>query len=176
MGASEGNTEPSSVYDFTVKDIKGQDVALSKYRGHVVLIVNLASQCGFTESNYKQLAELHEKYAANDPPLSILGFPCNEFGSQEPGTNEEIENFARTQYNVKFDLFAKINVNGEDADPLWKYLKSKQGGTLTDGIKWNFTKFLINRDGIPVGRYGSTTEPRRIEGDIQKLLAGASRL
>ncbi|XP_064467757.1 uncharacterized protein LOC135378612 [Ornithodoros turicata] len=168
--------EASSVYDFTVRDIKDQDVSLSKYRGHVILIVNLASQCGFTDSNYKQLVELHEKYSSNKPPLSILGFPCNQFGAQEPATNEDIEKFAKSHYNVKFDLFAKININGDEAHPLWKYLKSKQAGTFTDEIKWNFTKFLINREGIPVGRYATTTEPKSIEKDIQALLGGASRL
>lgn len=176
MATGDKWKDACSIHDFVAEDIRGQEVPLSKYAGHVVLIVNLASQCGFTDSNYKQLQELHDKYASHNPPLSILGFPCNQFGSQEPGSNEEVAKFCSAKYNVKFDLFGKVDVNGDDAHPLWKYLKHKQGGTFGDRIKWNFTKFLVNKAGQPVARYAPTTEPNAIESDIKKLLAGASQL
>lgn len=176
MAADDDWKDACSIYSFVAEDIKGQTVSLSKYKGHVVLIVNVASQCGLTDTNYKQLSELHEKYSGNSPPLSILAFPCNQFGGQEPGTNREVELFSSSKYSVKFDMFSKVNVNGDDAHPLWKYLKYKQGGTLGDGIKWNFTKFLVNQEGQPVQRYSPTTDPASIEGDIVKLLGGAPRL
>lgn len=136
-----------SVYDFTVKDIKGEDVSLEKYKGFVLIIVNVASKCGYTSKHYKELAELDEKY--RDKGLRILGFPCNQFGGQEPGDAESICSFTAKK-NVKFDIFDKVDVNGNDAHPLWKYLKSKQGGLLIDSIKWNFTKFIVDKDGQPV--------------------------
>ncbi|EEC10032.1 CEBPA: CCAAT/enhancer-binding protein alpha, putative [Ixodes scapularis] len=135
MATGDKWKDACSIHDFVAEDIRGQEVPLSKYAGHVVLIVNVASQCGFTDSNYKQLQELHDKYASHNPPLSILGFPCNQFGSQEPGSNEEVAKFCSAKYNVKFDLFGKVDVNGDDAHPLWKYLKHKQGGTFGDRIK-----------------------------------------
>lgn len=176
MSSGENWKNACSIYDFDAEDITGRNVSLRKYAGHVVMIVNVASRCGFTESNYRQLQELHDKYASHDPPLSILAFPCNQFGSQEPGSNAEIAEFCESTYNVKFDMFGKVAVNGDGAHPLWKFLKERQGGTLGDSIKWNFTKFLMNKAGQPVGRYAPTTEPNAIEEDIKKLLAGASRL
>ncbi|XP_069681361.1 uncharacterized protein [Periplaneta americana] len=146
-----------SVYDFTVKDINGQDVSLGKYKGHVLLIVNVASQCGLTSTNYKELVELHDKYAESKG-LRILAFPCNQFGNQEPGNSKEILSFAKHQ-NVNFDMFEKIDVNGENAHPLYKYLKDKQGGFLGNAIKWNFTKFIVDKDGQPVERHGPNVDP-----------------
>lgn len=157
-----------SIYEFSVKDIDGNNVSLEKYRGHVVLILNVASKWGFTDKNYTQLQALHAKYAESKG-LRILGFPCNQFGSQEPGTEEEIKKFVTENYGVQFDMFSKINVNGGQADPLFKYLKHKQGGTLGDFIKWNFTKFLVNKEGIPVKRYAPNDEPNKIEKDFENL-------
>lgn len=156
-----------SIYDFSVKDIDGNEVSLEKYRNQVVLIVNVASKWGFTDKNYTQLQKLHEKYA-EEKGLRILGFPCNQFGSQEPGSEEEIKKFATERYGVKFDMFSKIEVNGNNAHPLYKYLKAKQGGTLGDFIKWNFTKFLVNKEGKPVKRYAPNTEPFSIEKDFSQ--------
>lgn len=158
----------SSIYDFTVKDIDGHDVSLEKYRGHVCLIVNVACKWGLTGKNYEQLQALYDEYAESKG-LRILAFPCNQFGGQEPGTNEEIKATVTEKYGVKFDMFAKIEVNGSGADPLWCYLKSKKGGTLGDFIKWNFSKFLINKEGIPVQRYAPTVEPFAMKKDIEKL-------
>lgn len=176
MSSGENWKDACSIYDFVAEDITGTNVSLRKYAGHVVMIVNVASRCGFTDTNYRQLQELHDKYASHDPPLSILAFPCNQFGSQEPGSNAEIADFCKSTYNVNFDMFGKVAVNGDNAHPLWKFLKLRQGGTLGDSIKWNFTKFLVNKAGQPVGRYSPTTEPNAIEQDIKKLLAGASHL
>lgn len=135
--------EAKSIYEFTANDIHGQPVSLEKYRGHVCIIVNVASQCGYTKNNYKELVDLHNEYSESKG-LKILAFPCNQFGGQEPGDAAEICSFVATK-NVKFDMFEKINVNGNNAHPLWKYLKHKQGGTLGDFIKWNFTKFIIDK-------------------------------
>jgi len=159
----------ASIYEFAAKDIDGNQVSLDKYRGHVVLIVNVPSQWGFTDKNYKQLQELHTKYAES-AGLRILAFPSNQFGNQEPGTDAEIKEFATGKYGAQFDLFSKINVNGNDAHPLWKYLKSKQAGFLFDAIKWNFTKFLVNKQGIPVARYAPNQEPMSFEKDIIREL------
>ncbi|KAK3792537.1 hypothetical protein RRG08_011988 [Elysia crispata] len=143
-----------SIYEFSALDIDGNNVSLEKYRGKVCLIVNLQA--------------LHAKYAGSG--LAILGFPCNQFGSQEPGTNEEIKKFAQDGFGVQFDMFAKIEVNGKNAHPLYKYLKKEQGGTFGDFIKWNFSKFLVNKEGKPVSRYAPNTEPNAIEKDFLKLL------
>lgn len=156
----------SSVYDFTVKDITGNDVSLEKYKGHVLLIVNIASLCGLTATNYKELVELDEKYRESHG-LRILAFPCNQFNGQEPGTSDDIVCFAKKQ-NAHFDLFEKVNVNGDDASPLWKYLKHKQGGTFGDFIKWNFTKFVVDKDGQPVERHSPTTEPHKLIANLEK--------
>jgi len=159
----------SSIYDFAVKDIDGNDVSLEKYKGHVCIIVNVASKWGVTTQNYQQLQALHDEFAESGG-LRILAFPCNQFGSQEPGTNAEIKEFVLTKYGVKFDLFSKIEVNGNSASPLWKYLKMKQGGTLGDFIKWNFTKFVIDKNGQPVQRYSTKTSPSAMKPDIEKYL------
>lgn len=145
-----------------------QEVDLSKYKGHVLIIVNVATYCGLTKANYKQLNELYDKY--KDQGLKILGFPCNQFNNQEPGCSVDIIEFLKKN-NVEWDVFSKIEVNGDGADPLYKWLKTKQKGILGfDGIKWNFSKFLINREGVPVNRYAPTTEPKDIEKDIKPLL------
>ncbi|XP_042398632.1 probable glutathione peroxidase 2 [Zingiber officinale] len=159
---------PKSIYDFTVKDMKENDVTLSSYRGKVLLIVNVASKCGLTHSNYKELNVVYEKY--KDQGFEILAFPCNQFMSQEPGSNEEIQEVACTIFKAEFPIFDKIEVNGKNAAPLYKFLKSQQGGILGDAIKWNFTKFLVNKNGKVVDRYAPTTSPLKIEKDIQKLL------
>lgn len=156
----------SSIYDFTVKDINGQDVSLDKYKGHVAVIVNVASKCGLTATNYRELAELDDKYAESKG-LRILAFPCNQFNGQEPGNSEEIVCFARSK-NAKFDMFEKIDVNGNNAHPLWKYLKRKQGGTLGDFIKWNFTKFIIDKNGQPVERHGPNVDPNKLVSNLEK--------
>ncbi|CAN6448913.1 unnamed protein product [Victoria cruziana] len=165
------NSSFSSIYDFTVKDIKGNDVNLATYRGNVLLIVNVASMCGLTNSNYKELNVLYEKYKSQG--FEILAFPCNQFGGQEPGSNEEITEVACTRFKAEFPIFDKVEVNGKDAAPVYKFLKSQKGGILGDGIKWNFTKFLVNKDGKVVERYAPTTSPMKIEKDILNLL-GAS--
>ncbi|EAY80636.1 hypothetical protein OsI_35816 [Oryza sativa Indica Group] len=159
---------PTSVHDISVKDIKGNDVKLSEYEGKVLLIVNVASKCGLTNSNYKELNVLYEKY--KEKGLEILAFPCNQFAGQEPGSNEEIEQTVCTRFKAEFPIFDKIDVNGKEAAPLYKFLKSQKGGFLGDGIKWNFTKFLVGKDGKVVERYAPTTSPLKIENDIQKLL------
>jgi glutathione peroxidase-family protein len=153
----------NTIYDYGVHDMNGNLVPLDRYRGQVVLIVNVASQCGFTDSNYKQLQELHSKY--HKQGLSILAFPCNQFGGQEPGTHTDIKEFLH-QKKIDFEVFAKVNVNGKDGHPLFLFLQNTLHGSLTNGIKWNFTKFLINRKGVPVDRYAPTTEPKDIEADI----------
>ncbi|KPI97739.1 Juvenile hormone epoxide hydrolase [Papilio xuthus] len=155
----------TSVHEFTVKDIYGETVKLDKYKGYVLVIVNIASQCGLTDTNYKQLNELHEKYATTKN-LRILAFPCNQFGKQEPGTSKDILNFAKEK-DVKFDLFEKIEVNGPNAHPLYKFLKKMQAGTFGDYIKWNFSKFIIDKNGVPVERLGPNVYPL----DMEPLLA-----
>lgn len=154
-------------YDYKVKNISGEDVSMSEYKGKVVLIVNTASKCGFTKQ-YEGLEELYEKY--KDQGFVILGFPCNQFGSQEPGGNEEIKNFCTSIFSVTFPMMSKIDVNGDDADPLYKFLKKEKGGILGDDIKWNFTKFLIDRDGNVVDRFASQKTPKALEKEVEKLL------
>ncbi len=157
-----------SIYDFNVKTIDGEEISMSKYKGKVLLIVNVASKCGFT-SQYEGLENLYEKYKNED--FMVLGFPSNQFANQEPQSNEKIKEFCSLTYEVKFDMFAKIDVNGENEAPLYKFLKSNQKGILgTEAIKWNFTKFLVDKDGTIVNRYGSTTTPESIETDVKKLL------
>jgi glutathione peroxidase len=158
----------SSVYDFTTKTLAGNDVNLAEYRGQVLLIVNTASKCGFTPQ-YEGLEKLYEDL--HPKGLTILGFPCNQFGSQEPGGADEIGQFCQVNYGVSFPMFGKIDVNGAQAHPLYKYLTHEKRGFLgTAGIKWNFTKFLIDRAGNVVARYGSTTKPEDLKGAIDKLL------
>jgi glutathione peroxidase len=158
----------ASIYDFTVKDIHGKDVKLDRYKGKALLIVNTASKCGFTPQ-YKGLEALYEKLSGKG--LEILGFPCNQFGAQEPGTEAEIESFCEVNYGVTFPMFAKIDVNGKGADPLYQYLKEAKPGLLgSEAIKWNFTKFLVDRKGNVVERYAPNAEPASIAPDIEKLL------
>ncbi len=157
-----------SVYDFSATRLDGREESLSAYRGKVLLIVNTASQCGFTPQ-YAGLQALYEKHAGEG--FAVLGFPCNQFGRQEPGTETEIGAFCDTNYRVTFPLFAKIEVNGETAHPLYKYLKDARPGLLgSEAIKWNFTKFLIGRDGEPVARYAPQTKPEELEAPIRELL------
>jgi len=156
------------VYDFEVKRLNGDSVKLDAYRGKVLLIVNTASQCGFTPQ-YSGLEELYGKFRARG--LEILGFPCNQFGKQEPGSSDEIAEFCRVNYGVTFPMFEKIDVNGKNAHPLYQYLKSEARGLLgSEPIKWNFTKFLVDRGGQVVARYGSAKKPAQIEADIERLL------
>lgn len=159
----------AGVYAFNVKDAEGKLVALKQYEGKVLLIVNVASKCGFT-SQYEGLQALHEKYAAQG--LVILGFPCNQFGSQEPGTNTEIQSFCKTTYGVTFPVMDKVEVNGDHADPFYIYLKSQASGFLgSAAIKWNFTKFLVDRHGKVVERFASATTPAALVKQLEKQLA-----
>jgi glutathione peroxidase len=158
----------TSIYDFHAQSLDGRDVALSDYKGSVLLIVNTASKCGLTPQ-YEGLEKLFEKYRALG--LVILGFPCNQFGSQEPGDENEIGAFCTKNYGVSFPMFAKIDVNGNGASPLYKFLKHEKPGVLgTEGIKWNFTKFLIDRKGNVVRRFAPATKPQDIEKPIAALL------
>jgi glutathione peroxidase len=158
----------SSLYDFSVQDIDAQPQSLRDYAGRVLLIVNTASKCGFTPQ-YKGLEALHRKYEAKG--LTVMGFPCDQFGHQEPGDEAEIKNFCSLNYDVRFPLFAKVEVNGKAAHPLFQYLKKEAKGILgSEAIKWNFTKFLIDRDGRVVRRYAPTDTPESIERDIVELL------
>lgn len=156
-----------SIYDFSVKDTKGNDVSLEPYKGKVLLIVNTATACGFTPQ-YKELQDLYLKY--KDKGFEILDFPCNQFGKQAPGSNEEIASFCEIKYKTTFRTFAKIDVNGKNADPLYVYLKQQEKGFLGEAIKWNFTKFLIDKEGNVVDRYAPITRPSKIEDQIAELL------
>lgn len=158
-----------TIYDFTVKDIDGKDVPLSTFKGKVLLIVNVASRCGLTTSNYTELSSVYEKY--KNQGLEILAFPCNQFGAQEPGSNPEIKQFACTRFKAEFPIFDKVDVNGPNTAPVYQFLKSSAGGFLGDLVKWNFEKFLVDKNGKVVERYPPTTSPLQIEKDIQKLLA-----
>uniref|UniRef100_A0A5S6QWP8 Glutathione peroxidase n=1 Tax=Trichuris muris TaxID=70415 RepID=A0A5S6QWP8_TRIMR len=160
--------EASSVYDFTAKDIDSNEVSMERYKGHVLVVVNVATECGYTKDNYEQLQQLYDRY--KDKGLRIAAFPCNQFGHQEPKSEPEIKKFATETHKVTFDLYSKVNVNGNDAHPLWSYLKEKQGGTLGSFIKWNFTKFLIDRAGQPVKRFGPNESAMSMEKDIVQLL------
>lgn len=158
--------EASSIYDFQARTIKGDIISLDQYKGHVCIIVNVASQCGYTKNNYAELVDLDEKYGESKG-LKILAFPCNQFGGQESGTNDEICSFVAAK-NVKFDMFDKVDVNGGNAHPLFTYLKHKQGGTLGDFIKWNFTKFIIDKNGQPMERHGPSTNPKDLVKNLEK--------
>ena len=157
-----------SIYDISVKAQDGTEVPLSDYEGKVLLVVNTATGCGFTPQ-YEGLEKLYEQYHSQG--LNILDFPCNQFGHQAPGTDEEITTFCQVHYNTTFPQFKKIDVNGPDEDPLYTYLKSHSKGFLGDKIKWNFTKFLVDRQGNVVARFAPTVKPEEIEGEIKKLLA-----
>ncbi|WP_061962622.1 glutathione peroxidase [Demequina flava] len=154
--------------DFTATTLDGSERALSDFAGEVVLVVNTASKCGFTPQ-YGGLEDLHKRYS--DSGFAVLGFPCNQFGHQEPGQSDEIVEFCDTTYGVTFPMFGKIDVNGKHAHPLYIWLKSEAGGTLGSAIKWNFTKFLVGRDGHVIARYGSNTEPEQIAADIDAALS-----
>ncbi len=159
---------PHSIYDFTVRRIDGQPLPLEEFRGHVLLVVNTASACGFTPQ-YAGLEALHRQYGPQG--LVVLGFPCNQFGAQEPGSHSEIETFCETRFGVSFPLMEKVDVNGEEALPLYRWLKSKAPGVLgTEGIKWNFTKFLIGRNGQVIRRYAPMAKPEQIAADIEAAL------
>lgn len=158
----------ATFYEHSVKTIDGREINLKDYEGKVVLVVNTASKCGFTPQ-YEGLERLYERY--KDRGLVILGFPCNQFGAQEPGNEAEIAQFCSLTYNVTFPMFAKVKVNGDDAHPLYQHLKSARPGLLgTEGIKWNFTKFLIDRSGAVVDRFAPQTKPEDLSAAIEKLL------
>ena len=158
----------NDIYGFSAQDFKGDEVNLSDYKGKVLLIVNTASACGFTPQ-YKGLQALHDKY--KDQGLEILAFPCNQFKEQEKGSNEEIKSFCDLNFNIKFPLFSKIDVNGDNAHPLYEYLKSEATGILgSKSIKWNFTKFLVNKEGKVVTRFAPVTKPASMESAITALL------
>ncbi|KAK8857672.1 hypothetical protein M9Y10_016079 [Tritrichomonas musculus] len=168
QAASENEAPHDSIYSFKVKDNKGEDFDFQTLQGKVLLIVNTASKCGFTPQ-YKDLEELYEKY--KDQGLVIIGFPCNQFLSQEPGSDEEIASFCSLNYGVSFPLMQKIDVNGANEAPIYKWLKEKAGGYFGSGIKWNFTKFLISRDGKKVIRYAPVTNPKSFEKEIEAFVA-----
>ncbi|MGC3977819.1 MAG: glutathione peroxidase [Paludibacteraceae bacterium] len=154
-------------YTFTAKTINGETVSMENYEGKVVLVVNTASKCGLTPQ-FEGLEALYKKY--KDQGLVILGFPCNQFAKQDPGTNEEIASFCQSNYGVTFPMFEKIDVNGKNTHPIYQYLKSALPGTLTDGIKWNFTKFLLDKNGNPVERFAPNVKPADLEQDVVALL------
>jgi glutathione peroxidase len=157
-----------NTYDFSAKTIDGVEQSLALYRGRPLIIVNVASKCGFTPQ-YAGLEALYKKY--HDGGLEVLGFPCDQFGHQEPGDEAEIKSFCALNYGVSFPLFAKVKVNGEEAHPLYTYLKSARPGLLgSEAIKWNFTKFLIGRDGVPIKRYAPTDKPESLESDVKAVL------
>jgi len=154
-------------YQFTAKSLQGKDILMETYKGKVILVVNTASKCGLTPQ-YEGLENLYKMYKDRD--FVILGFPCNQFGNQEPGTEKEISESCLVNYGVTFPMFSKIEVNGGGAHPIFKYLKSKLAGTFGKKIKWNFTKFLIDRNGVPVKRFSPTTVPEKLVSDLEKVL------
>ena len=160
-------TSAQIFYDFKALNMQDKEVSMSDYKGKVVLVVNTASKCGFTPQ-FAGLEELYKKY--KDQGLVILGFPCNQFGNQDPGTDEEIQSFCQVNYGVTFPMFSKVDVNGQNAHPIYKYLKNSISGAITDDIKWNFTKFLIDKTGKPIKRYGSNVKPADLEADILETL------
>ncbi len=157
----------AGVYDFTAQSLAGEDVPLAQFDGQVLLIVNTASACGFTPQ-YKGLEQLHRDFASRG--FAVLGFPCNQFGGQEPGDAKQIAEFCETKYDVTFPMFAKIDVNGSQAHPLFNHLKNAKSGLLGPSIKWNFTKFLVDRSGRATGRYAPTATPDGMRRDIEALL------
>jgi glutathione peroxidase len=157
----------SSFYQFSAISLQGKEISMDTYRGKVILVVNTASKCGFTPQ-LEGIEALYEKY--NDKGLVILGFPCNQFGNQEPGTEKDIAEGCVINYGVTFQMFSKIEVNGENTHPIYKYLKDSLGGFFGKNIKWNFTKFLIDSEGKPVKRFAPATKPEKLEKDIEKAL------
>jgi glutathione peroxidase len=157
-----------SIYDFKLKTIDGAETTLAEHRGKVMLMVNVASKCGFTPQ-YEGLEALYKKY--KDRGVVVLGFPCNQFGAQEPGDENEIKSFCSLTYNVSFPMYAKIDVNGDNTHPLYAFLKKEEKGIFgTEAIKWNFTKFLVGKDGQVVGRFAPQTTPAALEKEVEKLL------
>ena len=157
-----------SIYDYKVKDIDGNEVAMSAFKDKVLMIVNVASKCGFTPQ-YEGLQKLYDAY--KDQGLVVLGFPCNQFGAQEQGGEAEIKDFCETNFSISFPMFAKIDVNGDNAEPLFLFLQNAKKGFMNTGpIKWNFSKFVVDKEGNVVGRYGSLDDPAALEDDIKKLL------
>jgi len=157
-----------SIYDYKVKNIDGNEVVMSEFKDKVLMIVNVASKCGFTPQ-YQGLQKLYDAY--KDQGLVVLGFPCNQFGAQEQGGEAEIKDFCETNFSISFPMFAKIDVNGDNADPLFLFLQNAKKGFMDTGpIKWNFSKFVVDREGNVVGRYGSLDDPAALEDDIKKLL------
>ena len=161
----------STIYDFTAEHMDGTSQAFSEYEGKVLLIVNTASKCGFTPQ-FEGLEALYQQY--KDQGLIVIGFPCNQFGSQDPGSNDEIGAFCQKNYGVSFPMMAKVDVNGKDAHPIFEWLRKQKGGLLTDDIKWNFTKFLIDNKGQVIDHYAPTTKPEAIKTDIEQALVAAS--
>lgn len=162
------NIMEKTIYDFNVKNINGELISLEQYKGKTLLIVNVASNCGFT-SQYKDLEDIYREHKSQG--LEILGFPCNQFGSQEPGNEEEIKSFCQLNYDVSFPMFSKIDVNGENTEPLFLFLKESLPGILgSKNIKWNFTKFLVDKNGVPNTRYAPTDKPKDILKDIKNIL------
>ena len=159
----------TTLHEFSATAIDGQDIDLSAYDGQVVLVVNTASQCGFTPQ-YQGLQSLHEEYG--EQGFAVLGFPCDQFGNQEPGEDTEIAGFCERNFGVTFPLFSKVEVNGDDAHPVYRWLRDQKGGLLGDKIKWNFTKYLVGKDGQVIDRYSPTTKPEKLSGDIEKALQG----
>lgn len=156
------------IYDFSANNIYGEEVSMKEYKGKVVLIVNTASKCGLTPQ-FKELEQLYKEY--KEKGLEILGFPCNQFANQDPGTNEEVHQFCQLNYGVTFTMFEKVDVNGDNAHPIYKYLTSQSKGIFNNKIKWNFTKFLIDAEGNVIKRYAPTVVPSKIKKDIEKLLS-----
>ena len=168
MDETRGTPASKPIYEIPVRTLDGRELTLAEYAGKVLLIVNTASQCGFTPQ-YAGLEQLYKDYAARG--FVVLGFPCNQFGAQEPGNEGEIAAFCEKNYGVSFPMFAKVEVNGDNAHPLFKWLKSSARGLLgTEAIKWNFTKFLVDRTGVAVDRYASTSTPASMASDIESLL------
>jgi glutathione peroxidase len=158
----------NSIYDFKVQDIDGKEFDMAQLKGKYTLVVNVASKCGFT----KQYTGLEKLWQEHKDQLTIVGFPCNQFGNQEPGGEEEIKSFCSLKYNVTFPMMKKVDVNGDNTAPIYKYLKHAKPGILgTEGVKWNFTKFLVDKNGEPVKRYSPTDDPESIEKDLKKMLA-----
>ncbi|KAI3630045.1 hypothetical protein MIR68_008532 [Amoeboaphelidium protococcarum] len=157
-----------SFHDFTVNDIKHQPYDLAQLKGKVVLVVNTASECGFT-NQYDGLQKLYDQY--KDKGFTVLGFPCNQFGGQEPGSEDQIQNFCTTRFNVKFPLMEKVDVNGDNTHPLYQWMKSQKSQLMMERIKWNFEKFLIGKDGQVVDRFASTTTPDSIAKNVEKELS-----
>lgn len=158
----------TTLSDFSATTLTGEDSSLATYEGQVALVVNTASKCGLTPQ-YEGLENLHQEFAGQG--FAVLGFPCNQFASQEPGSAEQIQEFCQANYGVTFPMFAKVDVNGKDAHPLFTWLKDSKGGLMGEAIKWNFTKFLVGRDGQVIKRYSPTTEPAKIADDIRAALA-----